>query len=62
MKIGNKKASKVCDSEVEARNWLAAQAKPGQYDIEHRRGEATRCESYCPVADFCPQRRAEIRG
>lgn len=29
--------------------------------IEHRPGEDKRCDKYCPVRDFCPQRKAKVQ-
>lgn len=56
MKKGNKKATKLCDSEKDALGWLD-QILGGQknYFIEHREGESTRCAGYCPVSSKCPQ-------
>lgn len=56
MKKGNKKATKLCDSEKDASGWLD-QILGGQknYFIEHREGESTRCAGYCPVSSKCPQ-------
>lgn len=58
MKKGNKKATKLCDDEPQANRWIENNIADGhvrQYYVEHRPGESTRCESYCPVAQFCPQ-------
>lgn len=54
MKKGRQSAVKLCDSEADARDYLANNSVPGGY-IEYRPGSATRCESYCPVANFCQQ-------
>lgn len=49
-KKGTKKATKLYNSLTEAEaNCTSA------FVIEHRPGEATRCESYCPVSQFCKQ-------
>lgn len=59
MRKGQKRAVKLFDSRDDAlgfMDWLADQAsnrgKP--LYIEERRGEDTKCESYCSVAEFCP--------
>ena len=62
MKTGNKRATKVFNAHNEAFDWATTNMPAGKWEIETRRGEAVRCESYCPVADFCPQRQKEIRG
>ena len=51
----NKRASKVHCSEEEAKKHLENLEKdyPGQYEIEKREGENTRCEFYCSVNRFC---------
>lgn len=56
MKKGNKKATKLCDSEKDALGWLD-QILGGQksYFIEHREGESIRCAGYCPVSSKCAQ-------
>lgn len=54
MKKGRQSAVKLCDSEADARAYLASNSVPGGY-VEYRPGSATRCESYCPVANFCQQ-------
>lgn len=50
MKLNRKTAIKLYDDEETA---IRACIAPGQY-IEHRPGQYRRCESYCPVAPFCP--------
>lgn len=54
MKKGRQSAVKLCDSEADARAYMASNSVPGGY-IEYRAGTATRCESYCPVSAFCQQ-------
>lgn len=61
MKEGRKSALRVLDSEDDALDWAINQGlfgpagwKKGHY-LQERKGEYTRCESYCPVAEFCPQ-------
>lgn len=53
VKNGNKRATKVLDSEGAAEGYMD-QMKEGAYHIEFREGEDTRCQSYCSVAQFCP--------
>lgn len=53
VKNGNKRATKVLDSEGAAEGYMS-QLKEGAYHIEFREGEDTRCQSYCSVAQFCP--------
>lgn len=53
MKKGNKKASRVLDSKLEAGQWMASQPSPSQFEIEVRPAERPRCENYCSVSDFC---------
>jgi hypothetical protein len=50
MQRGRKTAVKLYDTEADASASLAS----NQY-VEYRPGIATRCESYCPVAQFCDQ-------
>lgn len=59
MRKGQKRAVKLFDDEEKAlsfMDWLADQPSNkgrGLY-IEFRPGEDTKCQSYCPVAQFCP--------
>lgn len=55
MKTGQKKAVKLYDSRGEADR--AARGKSDHY-VETRPGQSVRCDSYCSVAKFCPQRAA----
>lgn len=55
MKKGNKRASRVLDTKLEAGQWMASQPSPSQFEIEVRPAERPRCESYCPVSAFCEQ-------
>jgi hypothetical protein len=56
VKIGNKKATKVFDTEPEAREWLKNQNAPQAFYVDHRPGEPVRCTgNYCRVAPFCEQ-------
>jgi len=56
MKKGRKRAVKLYDSPSEA-TLVAESLEPhqGQYKVEHRKGEHTRCLYYCPVSSFCLQ-------
>jgi len=62
IKNGNKRAERggLHKSHNEAFDWCEAQHKKlgdktGEFSIEERRGEAVRCENYCPVSMFCSQ-------
>lgn len=53
MKIGNKKATSLHDTEEAA---LEALKEAGdKFKIEHRKGENIRCQDYCSAAPFCNQ-------
>ena len=51
MKAGRKTALKVCKTEEEAKSLLA---ELGGTNIEFRKGEDVRCNSYCNVCQWCP--------
>lgn len=55
MKKDRQRALRVFGSADEAQAWIDVYDYPNQVSIEVRRGEKVRCESYCPVADFCEQ-------
>lgn len=58
MKEGRKSALRVLDSDGAAQEWAVLNAGyPDDHKIfiSHRPGEDTRCEHYCPVAQFCTQ-------
>ena len=57
MRRGRKSALRVFDSLEPARELAAGES---DRRVEVRPGRAIRCEEYCPVARFCPQRRAEL--
>lgn len=59
MKRGNVRAIKLFEHADEADD-LAATAS--NLYVEHRPGEATRCQSWCPVSRFCPQWAADPRN
>lgn len=52
-KIGAKKASKKLDSEEASKEWIQSQKKPGEYIIEYRPAERTRCKYFCDIASEC---------
>ena len=57
---GKKKALRVLGSRREAEMWAVGKGidiNDGKHNIEYRKGEDTKCEGYCPVADFCPYAR-----
>jgi len=53
IKDGNKRALRVFDKAEEASIFLTMQK--GNYHIEERKGEYTRCNAYCAVSNFCQQ-------
>jgi hypothetical protein len=57
MRKGAARAVKLFDTQAEAQE---AVNSTNLY-VEHRPGQATRCESYCPVAQWCPQWQADPR-
>ena len=55
-KKGQKRAMRVHHSEEEAvRHANANTALKGNCEIEHRKGELTRCAGYCAVSEYCEQ-------
>lgn len=59
MKKGRASAVKLFDSPGEAGEFASGLAG---HSVEYRPGQATRCESYCPVADFCEQFKNDPRN
>ena len=59
MKRGNVRAVKLFDDVIEAQ--LLAHTASNLY-LEHRPGEAVRCQSWCPVSQFCQQWRDDPRN
>ena len=57
-KKGRKTAVRVYESEKDARVRAMEENKKADsndlYYVEFREGEDTKCDSYCPVSDFCP--------
>lgn len=67
MRRGQKRAVKLFDSKdnaLEYLDWLADQAsnKGKPLYIEERKGEDTKCESYCSVSEFCPYYQSLIKS
>lgn len=54
-KEGNKRASSVHETMEEAQVTFDQIKDKKLYSIVERKGERTRCASYCPVAQFCDQ-------
>jgi hypothetical protein len=67
MRRGQKKAVRLFEDKAKAldyMDWLADQPSNkgrGLY-IEHREGEDSKCESYCPVAQWCPYTKGLIES
>jgi hypothetical protein len=55
MKKTQKKAIKLFDKKADAYERLTEMIK-GAYEVVERPGESVRCESYCSVANVCPQK------
>jgi hypothetical protein len=55
MKPGGKRATKVCETEDEAKDWIKSQTTRTAYQVVKRPGGRTRCEQYCSVSEFCTQ-------
>jgi hypothetical protein len=52
-----KKALRLYDNEDDATERMAQEnEKAGKsiYEVEFREGEDSKCDSYCPVAQWCP--------
>lgn len=60
VKIGQKKASKLCYSKEEADMYLDNYGS--QYELQHRPGISTRCKDYCSVAKFCKFYQNKLKG
>jgi hypothetical protein len=59
MKRGNVKAVKLFDNPIEADQLASTSAA---LYVEHRPGEAVRCQDWCPVAHLCPQWQTDPRN
>lgn len=57
VKQGRKRAVRVFEDEEQAVEKLRELGEK-EHHIEFRRGEDTKCQSYCPVAEFCPYGRS----
>ena len=60
MKKGRKSAVRVYDSKEMAKDQMLVQFNmhpKDKFSIEHRVGEDIRCDSYCSVSKYCPQRK-----
>ena len=60
MKKGRKSALRVLDSHEESIGWIPVNVKDGDLHkvyINHRPGQDTRCDYYCPVSSVCPQKK-----
>jgi hypothetical protein len=55
MKDGNKKASKLCESDAEAKAYIEGHKDAKKMSVVERKGEYKRCEFYCVVNKFCSQ-------
>jgi hypothetical protein len=55
MKKGQKKATKLFDNKKDAEKKL--DELEDLYYIEYRKGQDVKCEDYCIVREFCPQRK-----
>lgn len=57
-KVGANKATRLLSTREEAEAYIRYKRLGNEYAIEHRPGERTRCEKYCPVKNFCNQYKA----
>ena len=60
IKKGNKRAKRVLSSFEEAEAYIEQEELKG-FLIHERKGEATRCKTYCKVAEFCDQWQEELK-
>ena len=58
---GNKRAKRVLDSESDALAWVWNNPGKKPLEVEYRQGEDVRCESYCPVKQFCNKGESDVR-
>lgn len=57
----NKRAVRVFDSQAAALAYIEEnRGKYATMSVEKRPGESKRCEKFCPVAEFCSQRKREL--
>jgi hypothetical protein len=63
MEKGKKRALRVLGSPEEAVEWAKGRGidlDDGKHSVEYRRGEDTKCESYCDVRKWCPLYKAKV--
>lgn len=53
MKKGNKRATKLCTSEEQAKAYCQTNIDKDKLSIELRKNLPRRCEAYCPVNHYC---------
>ena len=51
----NKRATKLCDTEEQALEYIERQNGKDKYRIEYRSGVSKKCAEYCSVCEFCNQ-------
>ena len=59
VKAGRKSALRVLDSQKKADKYMSGHKNEKNLSVELALGKSVRCESYCPVADFCKQYQEE---
>tara|TARA_R110002020_G_scaffold89580_1_gene218857 strand:+ start:828 stop:1712 length:885 start_codon:yes stop_codon:yes gene_type:complete len=59
VKAGRKSALRVLDSQKKADKYMSGHKDEKNLSVELALGKSVRCESYCPVADFCKQYQEE---
>ena len=59
IKKGRKSALRVLDSQEEADKYMSGHKDEKDLSVEVALGKSVRCESYCPVAEFCNQYQEE---
>jgi hypothetical protein len=61
MKGENKRATRVFDTEIEAKDYIVEHNTPIlDFHVEARPGECVRCQDYCLVRTVCPYNKAGI--
>ena len=53
MKSGNKRATKLCKREEQAKAYIKTNKDKDKLSIELRKSVPKRCEDYCPVSHYC---------
>ena len=59
VKAGRKSALRVLDSQKKADKYISGHKDEKNLSVELALGKSVRCESYCPVAEFCKQYQEE---